>query len=157
MSYDSAPDTLAHIERVQFLLEEVGHLLRRRGEVHNASKLVDPEKAAFDEMTPRLKGSTYGSDEYKGFLTAMKPALDHHYAHNRHHPEHHASGIKDMTLLDVLEMLADWKAASERYVNGDLTTSLHIYKVRFNISDEMMGFLERTAQELGFLNGGVQP
>ena len=31
---------------------------------------------------------TYGSDEYKACLTEMKPALDHHYAANRHHPEH---------------------------------------------------------------------
>ena len=65
----------------------------------------------FDEYTPKLKHSTYGTDEYKGFLAGMGAGLEHHYAHNRHHPEHHAGGVHGMNLVDLIEMLADWKAA----------------------------------------------
>ncbi len=57
---------------------------------HDRSKTESPEVECFDEYTPKLKGATYGSDEYKQWLAEMKPALDHHYAANRHHPEHRA-------------------------------------------------------------------
>lgn len=41
----------------------------------------------FTRFTPRLKGMTYGSPEYKQCLAEMGPGLRHHYAANRHHPE----------------------------------------------------------------------
>ena len=38
---------------------------------------------------------------------------------NRHHPEHFGEdGIRGMNLPDVVEMLCDWKAASERTKDG---------------------------------------
>lgn len=89
MNYDSTSDTKAHIARVAQLLNEFAAEINRRGFVHDQSKLMDPEKALFDEYTPKLKDCTYGSDEYKGFLSALKPALDNHYAKNSHHPEHY--------------------------------------------------------------------
>lgn len=66
----------------------VTDLLRRSWE-HDRSKLESPERETFDEFTPKLTATTYGSEEYRSFLAAMKPALDHHYAHNSHHPEHY--------------------------------------------------------------------
>jgi len=133
MKYDSGPDTVAHIRRVGELLTACRRELEHRGITHDLSKLQSAEKETFDEFTPKLKGSTYGSDEYKSFLAAMKPALDHHYAQSRHHPEHHAGGISDMTLIDMLEMLCDWKAAGERHANGSLAESLKKNGVRFGI------------------------
>src|SRR5687767_11067759 len=118
--YDSRPDTRAHIHRVDQLLAQICVELANRGREHDASKLVDPELSTFNEYTPKLKHSTYGSDEYKGFLAGMGKGLSHHYAHNRHHPEHFESGIDDMTLVDIVEMLADWKAATERHEDGSL-------------------------------------
>jgi Family of unknown function (DUF5662) len=56
----------------------------------------------------------------------MKPALGHHYAANRHYLEHFANGVNDVTLVDLVEMLADWKAATERSDTGDLRKSLEI-------------------------------
>jgi hypothetical protein len=80
-------ETYKHIEVIRNLLNMVVAELLRRGEIHDQSKLGDVERQTFVEYTPKLKGSTYGSEEYKGFLQKMKPALDNHYAHNRHHPE----------------------------------------------------------------------
>jgi hypothetical protein len=65
---------------------------------HDLSKTQDPELAVFNEYTPKLKDSTYGSDEYKGYLAAMGEGLRHHYAANRHHPEHFTDGVDGMTL-----------------------------------------------------------
>jgi hypothetical protein len=80
-------DTWQHINLVMKLLASAQIELMRRQFTHDRSKLVSPEVSTFVEFTPKLKTSTYGSDEYKSFLAAMKPALDNHYAHNRHHPE----------------------------------------------------------------------
>jgi hypothetical protein len=105
--YDSRADTLAHIERVQDLLHEAADNLARRAIEHDASKLQEPEKSTFDACTLKLKAMAYGSDEYKTALAELKPALDHHYAANSHHPEHYANGVDGMSLFDVLEMLLE--------------------------------------------------
>ena len=140
-TYDSRPDTCAHIQTVQDLVFEVVQNLVQRAQVHDRSKLASPEVEIFDEFTPKLKDSTYGSDEYKGFLAAMKPALDHHYAQNTHHPEHFPNGINGMSLLDITEMLCDWKAATMRHADGDLRKSIEINQKRFGYSDELKQIL----------------
>jgi len=146
MSYNSNIDTAKHIVRVQNLISSVISMLFERGRKHDASKFESPEKEIFDEFTPKLKDSTYGSDEYKCFLAAMKPALDHHYQENRHHPEHFDNGIDGMTLIDLVEMLCDWKAASERHADGDIFKSIDINRKRFNLSDQMYSVLMNTAK-----------
>lgn len=85
--YDSRVETFKHIQVVQGFVHDAVSNLMERALVHDASKLVSPEVECFDEFTPKLAKCTYGSDEYKGFLSAMKPALTHHYARNSHHPE----------------------------------------------------------------------
>ena len=90
---DSRIDTQVHISVVQEIIERAIYDLQRRSIEHDQSKLVSPEVEVFDEMTPKLAASTYGSDEYKSFLSQMKPALDHHYAANDHHPEHYPEPV----------------------------------------------------------------
>jgi hypothetical protein len=59
----------------------------------------------------------------------MGDGLKHHYSHNRHHPEFFGEdGVDGMTLVDLIEMLADWKAATERHDDGDLAKSLEIHR-----------------------------
>lgn len=149
--YDSTLETLRHSRRVDELLLQLIGRLQDRVTKHDLSKMEDPEKQIFDEFTPRLKDSTYGSDEYKGFLEEMGEGLKHHYANNRHHPEHFKYGVDDMTLVDLFEMLADWKAATERHEDGDLTNSLEIQRERFGLSDQLWSILFHTANELGWL------
>jgi hypothetical protein len=144
MPYDSRPDTLQHIEQVRLFLARVIDDLMSRAICHDASKLKSPEKEIFDEFTPKLKASTYGSEEYKGYLQAMGEALKHHYSHNSHHPEHRPNGIKGMSLVDLLEMLCDWKAATIRHANGDIRRSIEQNQQRFGYSDELKGILLNT-------------
>ena len=138
-------DTFRHIERVRNLLNVCVQDLIRRGELHDQTKLESPEVEAFTEYTPKLATCTCGSDEYKGYLAAIKPALNHHYAHNRHHPEHHKEGVNDMNLLDIVEMLCDWKAASERHNDGNIRKSIEINANRFGLSPQLVKILENTA------------
>jgi hypothetical protein len=151
MSYDSTIDTAEHRQRVCQLLGGIARRLSERAVAHDASKLMEVEKPVFDEFTPKLKASTYGSPEYMGFLDQMKPALDHHYEANSHHPEHYDKGILGMSLLDLIEMLADWKAAGERHADGNMLNSLERNQERFQISDELADILWNTARELRWI------
>jgi hypothetical protein len=150
MSYDSRTDTALHILNVANQIKEIVDNLEERRRKHDKSKLQEPEKSMYDEFTPKLRGSTYGSDEYKGFLKDMGAALQHHYAENSHHPEHYPNGINGMSLLDLIEMLADWKAAGMRHANGSMAQSLEINRKRFNISDQLFEILQNTVKELGW-------
>lgn len=151
MSYDSTQDTIGHINRVRALIEEATGNLINRAAVHDASKLQSPEKEAFDVATPKLKTLTYGSDEYRASLAELGVALKHHYAHNSHHPEHYDDGIRGMSLFDVLEMLLDWKAATERHDNGDILRSIDQNQGRFGYSDDLRLIFLNTAQEMGWM------
>jgi len=152
--YDSTEDTMAHINRVRVLLEQVVTNIRQRAQNHDATKLVSPEKDFLDHWTPRLADSTYGSPEYRAMLSQMKPGLDHHYAHSSHHPEHYPEGIEGMDLLDMVEMLADWKAAGERHKDGSLYRSFIIQRERFHIKPALFSQLVKTAARLGWLTKG---
>ena len=148
MEYDSSKETLLHIKRVNELLLGVAKELMDRAIRHDSSKLKEPEKSLFDKMTPKLKGLTYGSEAYKKSLDELKPALDHHYANNSHHPEYYKNGIDDFTLVDLIEMFLDWKAASERHEDGDIFRSIEINKNRFKMSDQLIRILNNTAKDI---------
>jgi hypothetical protein len=147
---DSRIETYQHINTVRDFMGQAVKGLLHRQQAHDASKLVSPEVEVFDEFTPKLKESTYGSDEYKGFLAAMGPALQHHYANNSHHPEYFSNGIRGMNLLDVLEMLCDWKAATMRHANGDILKSIEINQKRFDYSDDLKAILINTVKDMGW-------
>jgi hypothetical protein len=151
MSYDSTKDTLEHILKVSEFLWDCCIELDHRAYIHDASKLREPEKSVFDEFTPKLKDSTYGSEEYKDFLTSMGVALEHHYAANDHHPEHHEHGFADMNLLQMVEMLCDWKAATLRHTDGDLGRSITQSAERFGYGPEIEQLLRNTARDMGWL------
>jgi hypothetical protein len=135
--YDSRHDTHKHIRQVQSIIGLVIADLQRRAAFHDRSKLGSPEVEFFDEFTPKLAGTTYGSDEYRSYLAAMKPGLDHHYRENSHHPEHYADGILGMSLLDLIEMLCDWAAAVNRHNDGNLRRSIEINQSRFGYGDDL--------------------
>lgn len=147
--YDSKEDTIHHIRCVgQYLLKCITEL-EYRAEMHDYDKIHDEkEKAMFDEYTPKLKHCTYGSEEYKTYLAGLKPALDIHYRNNRHHPEHFPDGIRGMNLLDILEMMCDWKASTERHEDGDIYRSIEINQERFGYSDDLKSILKNTADFL---------
>lgn len=148
--YDSKVDTMLHIKRVAQLLTEAAGELIRRANVHDASKLQSPEKEFFDEYTPKLAASTYGSEEYKGFLKELKIGLDHHYANNSHHPEHYTNGLNGFDLFDLIECFLDWKAATERHNDGDIFKSIELNKTRFQYSQQLADIFTNTAERLGY-------
>jgi hypothetical protein len=55
-----------------------------------------------------------------------------------------------MSLLDLIEMFADWKAATLRHADGDLSESLKINKERFGLSDQLAQIMQNTMKEMGW-------
>lgn len=146
--HETMCDTYKHKQTVNKFINLVIMELMDRAVNHDNSKLGDFEVDIFTEYTPKLAGCTYGSEEYKQFLKEMKPALDHHYENNRHHPEYHINGIKDMDLVDLIEMMCDWKAASLRHNNGDIYKSIELNQNRFGYGDELKQIFENTVRKL---------
>jgi hypothetical protein len=139
-------ETLKHIKKVAHNIGLVTKELDKRAEIHDASKMEEPERGIMAEHVPLLGNTTYGTPEYDALLEKIRPALDHHYANNRHHPEFHKNGINDMDLIDILEMLCDWKAATERNKNGNIRKSIEINAKRFKIDSQLAQILENTVE-----------
>tara|TARA_B100000214_G_scaffold357534_1_gene317191 strand:+ start:23839 stop:24558 length:720 start_codon:yes stop_codon:yes gene_type:complete len=141
-TYNLFGDTPQHLqkERENFVV----NTLVRRMITHDQSKLGEVEVKLFTEYTPRLGKVKFGSDEYKVFLKGLKPALENHYAKNRHHPEFYKDGIFGMTLIDVIEMVCDWTASSLRTADGSFENSLQICKHRFELSSSMAKLMQAT-------------
>lgn len=146
----SSNSTIDHILRVRQLMEPICSRLKLRSHLHDKSKLEEPERSIFNQATPKLAGLTYGSEEYEQVKQELGVAIDHHYKVNRHHPEHFENGIAGMTLIDLVEMFVDWKAASERHVDGNFRDSLAYGADRFGICEQLMSIFRNTADILGW-------
>lgn len=141
-------ETQKHIENVRKYIRLVTDKLTTRGVEHDRLKLESPEVEIFTEYTPKLAKSTYGSEEYTTFLKEMNSALEHHYANYRHHPEHFDKGINDMNLIDLVEMICDWKAATLRHNDGNLLKSVEVNAKRFGMDDQLKQIFINTAKVL---------
>ena len=141
-------ETQKHIENVRKYIRFIIDKIDIRGVKHDASKLETPEVELFAEHTLQLANLSYGSDEYKESLEQLKPALEHHYASNRHHPEHFVNGVNDMTLIDIIEMFCDWKASTLRHNDGNLLKSIEMNAERFNMDGQLKAILINTARML---------
>ena len=139
-------ETIKHIEKVRGIIRIFISKLVTRAIEHDRLKLESPEVEIFTEFTPKLANTTYGSDEYKSFLKEMNVALQHHYGHYRHHPEHFKRGINDMNLVDIVEMFCDWKASSMRHNDGNLLKSIEHNVDRFNIDSQLEQIFINTAK-----------
>lgn len=146
---DVIRSTAQHIRRVGQLMVEASAELGRRAVAHDASKWSPEEWPTFEEATP-LAGMTYGREEYKATLKRLGPAIKLHKERNSHHPEAHADGIDGMNLMDLVEMLCDWKAASERHNDGDIVRSIDYNRTRFKIDPQLTKILYNSAVEWGW-------
>lgn len=114
---------------------QISDHLRTRASIHDASKLVSPERLHFERANLELGKHEYGTPEYNASREKhLGTALNHHWKNNRHHPEHYAGGIFDMCLLDVIEMLCDWKAATEREQGAAIDVSITKNTKRYDLT-----------------------
>ena len=140
--------TLHHIQEVRKNIYQMIIELDSRGKNHDHTKLESPEQEIFAENADELGKTIYGTPEYEALLEKVKPAIVHHYSKNRHHPEHWKNGIEDMTLIDLVEVLCDWKASTAKNKDGNIRKSIEINAKRFNINPQLVKILENTVREM---------
>ncbi len=139
----------AHIRGVQTWMRHVIMLWTNRMVFHDQSKYSSPELPLIHQKA-RLDSIPLNTPDYYDALSQIKSAVQAHYECNTHHPEHYANGVLDMSLLDLMEMICDWRVAAE--MNGtDLAVSFDKCVERFDIPQELRTVLLNTCKELGWL------
>lgn len=145
----SMPGIIMHKEFVESYMNSAAEIISERGLNHDNSKLLSPELEAFDKADLAFKTAKYGSAEYKAAVDSIRPAVEHHYKENSHHPEHYEDGIAGMSLFDLIEMVCDWKAASLRPPGNNLADSFEMTCAKYRIEDPLKSILKNTLIELG--------
>ena len=130
-------DLLEHAQEVAKRVTMMAAELIVRGIEHDRSKFSLEEYSSFVGQTVKLKDLVYGSDEYRAALEKIRPAIDHHYKCNRHHPQHFKDKVRGMNLIDIVEMFCDWHASTLRQKDGDIRKSIAFNQKRFKLSDEL--------------------
>lgn len=119
--------------------------LMKRAALHDWSKHGAEEAPYFASVTPRLRGSTYGTEDYRRRLEELGPGVRAHYRANSHHPEHYDVGVWRMDLLDLVEMVAaDWPAAARRHADGDPVRSIVHNRGRFKMAPQLAQILRNS-------------
>jgi len=116
--------------------------------VHDASKFSHREWIAYDAQKKA------GFDKPKS--TQFLEALNHHYNHNDHHPEHWILNLRGqepqalkMPIMAVHEMVCDWIGSSKSY-GDDMQEWLDKNFNTFNLHPETKQDAIRTLRYLGY-------
>lgn len=147
MSEKSILDTVAHIRLVQLYLNSIAQHLMTRAEMHDESKLQEPELSGYAGLAGAVSGLKYGTEEHRAAFAPFKEVIAHHYSVNDHHPEYFGGDVNKMNLLQLTEMLCDWKAASRRN-DPSLLPSLEVSIKRFGIDPQLASIIRNTIATL---------
>lgn len=154
MPSDYINDLIQHKKWVAEYMQIVASELFRRAAVHDNSKFSPEEFEAYEEAFPGLQKYAYGTDEFRAELRKIKPAIQHHYEANDHHPEHFSDGIVGMNLIQLIEMVCDWMAAARRS-QTNILQGMEMNRKRFGIDPQLINIIASTiialqdAQESG--------
>jgi len=143
---------LVHVNQVKENLSQIRQMLEERGMQHDRSKFEAIEMDAFVANQAEFKKATYGTSAYRKCLEKVRPAIEHHHKNNRHHVQHHKNGFADMNFFDLLEMMADWKAAGSRDpVTSPFCKAIKVSFKEHNVPEYLQKQMTETAKALGWL------
>jgi hypothetical protein len=144
---------LEHRARVTKYMTRYINSLADRAANHDDSKMDVEEFEIYSQVIDEFDKAPFGSEGYEQLRVKLGLALEHHFQVNRHHPEHFETGVNGMDLVDMLEMLADWKSASlnPHGGNGDLMKSISILAEKYHISPQLTQILINTAKDFGLM------
>ena len=137
---------LRHTKLMASHLERLADALKQRAITHDASRFVEDEFSGFVQINRVARTCEYGSPEYKASLEVDAVSL--HYSRNSHHPEHFDNGVDGMSLIDFIEMVADWKTTSEIYGQTLLKDALEIQAERFGLQEKHLYLIGLILDEL---------
>jgi hypothetical protein len=144
-------DTWLHKHLINKLLLDVTFDIQHRALTHDDSKMTNNvEMEGFGKVGPLLSSVPFGTPEFETYKSEMQPAISHHMCNNRHHVESHENGVDDMNLIDLIEMLADWKAAGSRRDDSSIEKSIEMMSRRYKFSDDLKKIMKNTANYLKY-------
>lgn len=135
---------------LQYLVPIIQELIKR-AETHDNSKFSEEEFRGLLSVLDEVRAHPFGTPEYDEMRKKHEKLFYTHYKKNRHHPEFHPNGIEDMDLVDLLELVVDWKAASLRNENPSVENSIKIGAEKYNIPPILMKVLMNTARNYKML------
>lgn len=152
--------TLKHIAMVRKNLEKFENYqglsiadLRIRGEIHDQSKFSAEEIEAYTYLNWSYHTQTPISQEHRDLISQ---GLKTHALQNLHHPEAH-NNVNDMSLLDLVEMIADWTAiAQENGKKSCLTWAQENLEKKWNFSDEKKELIFSLINEMDKKNSSLE-
>lgn len=140
--------TVRHIRTIQAYMTLIGREWAERTRRHDESKFDTIELEGYVGIAEATKGLTAGSQEYLDALEPYRKVIKRHYLLNDHHPEHFDSGVNGMNLIQILEMVCDWIAAStDREMHP--MQSIDAQCERFNIDAQLKKIIINTMNQLG--------
>ena len=103
---------------------------------HDNSKFSKVEAAIIAPGLKLFRNLSYGTIDYKEARFSVRTALDAHYQKNTHHPEHFMRYDHEhhMGILDRIEMVIDWAAASRKDVG--VFKSIGLNQDRYGYGDQ---------------------
>ena len=138
--------TQEHIQSVRRLLNKFADALKYKGEVHDQSKLEEPEVYGWAAMDLEEKYD-YGSPEYYDKIRRYSEVFKHHYMVNSHHPEHFKNPEYEMTLVDMIEMLCDWFSYKDDMTLNEAINLINDQCKRFKFSKTIKSLLINTYRD----------
>jgi len=101
---------------------------------HDNSKFSKVEVGLMAPGLRLFRNLSYGTMDYDKASQTVKPALDAHYQKNTHHPEHFMKYDFEhhMSLLDRIEMVIDWAAASRKDVGVFKSIAINMKRFGFD-------------------------
>lgn len=149
-----------HCNLVRECIETFTNFLHRRGAIHDNSKYYEDEFEGFTYFNTIDPNLVYNSPGYKEAMEKIRPytkkAIKLHYSRNSHHPEYH-DNIEDMSLLDLIEMVCDWKSASYTYnssikdpidKNKLFVKNVNTLKVKYKFTDAQLWVIDEVIKVL---------
>lgn len=129
--------------------------LHERSDLHDLSKFLEDEFDGFQKADEAGLYTKFGTGEYKK-LIAENEGIRLHYQRNTHHPEHYKDGsegishvfeVEKMSFLDIVEMVIDWKSASETY-GKNFMEGLDYSLERFRCDEKCRWLIKMIANEI---------
>lgn len=135
---------LNHKKNVTNLINLIIIELHKRINEHDESSLNSNEVEVLTYFPEYIKKDSYLNEESLAYIREIKNALNIHFKKNSHHPEHFNNKIKDMNLIDIIEMLCDWKSTMSE--DDDIISVIKRNKKIYNFSNELMYILINTSK-----------
>lgn len=138
---------------------ELGIELLRRGAKHDNSKF---ESGEFESLAEILESRDCFTNANSVLSDYEIKAIERHWKENRHHPEYFSSE-RNMSELDIIEMVCDWFARSIQYKTDFIPFVEERQRKRFKFSNEKFkvilyycNLIQKLYNERNVENGNIQ-